>query len=178
MFGVQLPIRARGAWEEACAVDERWLTIKPAALSFETAAACGVSGLVAHSAVDAVKLRAGMRIVIVGVTGGIGGMAAQLAVRAGAGVIGICGSAHAERAFQLGCSIVLTHDAGPWDRALLARKLAPLDAVLDFVGGRDVEQAAQRIRRKEGVFVTVVGPERFSAIARLAGPGLSRLLRA
>ena len=162
VFGVQLPFRARGAWEELCAVDERWLAIKPQNLSFETAAACGISGLVAHSAMDSLKLRPGMRVVIVGVTGGIGGVAVQLAVRAGAEVIGICGSAHAERAYGLGCSIVLAHDSGgPWDRTLLASGVAPLNAVLDLVGGRDVEDAGQRILRKDGVFVTVVGPERF-----------------
>ena len=59
VFGVQVPFRARGAWAEVCAVDERWLTTKPEKLSFGTAAACGVSGLVAFSAIDALKLRAG-----------------------------------------------------------------------------------------------------------------------
>jgi NADPH2:quinone reductase len=48
VFGVVLPFRARGAWEEVCAVDERWLTAKPERVGFGTAAACGVSGLVAH----------------------------------------------------------------------------------------------------------------------------------
>ena len=177
VFGVQLPFRARGAWEEVCAVDERWLTIKPQRLSFGTAAACGLSGLVAHSAIDSLKLRAGMKVVIVGVTGGIGGMAVQLAVRAGAEVIGICGSAHLERAYGLGCSIVLAHDSGEaWDRALLARRVAPVNAVLDLVGGRDVEDAGQRVLRKEGVFVTIVGPERFIGDHPLGWSGIVTVL--
>ncbi len=176
VFGVQLPFRARGAWEEVCAVDERWLAIKPQAISFGMAAACGISGLVAHSALDSLHLCAGMRVVIVGVTGGIGGMAAQLAARAGVEVIGVCGSAHAKRAYELGCSSVLAYDSGPWERALLARREAPVDGVVDLVGGRDIEDAAQRVLRKEGTFVTVVGPERFIGDHALGWSGVVSIL--
>ena len=49
VFGVQMPFRARGAWADVCAVDERWLATKPEKLTFSAAAACGVSGLVALS---------------------------------------------------------------------------------------------------------------------------------
>jgi alcohol dehydrogenase len=176
VLGVQVPFRPRGAWEEVCAVDERWLTIKPQRLSFGTAAACGVSGLVAHSAMDSLQLRAGSRVVIVGATGGIGGMAVQLAVRAGAEVIGVCGAAHAERAYRLGCSVVLAYDRGPWDRALIARRVAPADAVLDLVGGPDVEDAGRRVLSKEGFFVTVVGPERFIGDRALGWFGVATVI--
>src|SRR5579872_5020813 len=49
VFGVQVPYHARGAWEEFCAVDESWLTRKPANLSYGAAAASAISGLVAFS---------------------------------------------------------------------------------------------------------------------------------
>jgi NADPH:quinone reductase-like Zn-dependent oxidoreductase len=176
VFGVQLPFRARGAWEEVCAVDERWLTTKPEKLSFGLAAACGISGLVAHSAIHSLKLRTGMRIVIVGATGGIGGMAVQLAVRAGAKVIGVCGSAHAERAYGLGCSLVLDYHDERWDRTLVSKEEAPVDGVLDLVGGSDIEQAGRRVLREEGVFVTVVGPERFIGDRSLGWSGVLKVL--
>jgi NADPH:quinone reductase-like Zn-dependent oxidoreductase len=161
VFGVQVPFRAQGAWAELCAVDERWLTLKPEKLPFAAAAACGISGLVAFSGIQALKLRTGSRIVIVGASGGIGGMAVQLAARAGAEVIGVCGSPHVEDARRLGCSLVLDYNSGPWDRMLRAKKGAPIDGVLDVVGGRDVEAAGRRALGPEGTFVTVVGPERF-----------------
>ena len=88
-----------------------WLTLKPKTLSFSTAAARGVSGLVGFSAIKALKLNAGGHIVILGATGGIGGMAVQLANRAGARVIGVCGPANIERAYQIGCAIVLDYKA-------------------------------------------------------------------
>jgi alcohol dehydrogenase len=171
VFGVQTPFRARGAWAEICPVDERWLTPKPENVSFETAAACGVSGLVAFSAIHALKLLPGLRIVIVGATGGIGGMVVQLATRAGAEVIGICGSAHVEHAYQLGCSLVVNHDGEPWDRTLKARG-ARIDRVLDLVGGRDIEEAGRCLLRADGIFVTVVGPERFIGDRPLGWPSI------
>ncbi len=161
VFGVQIAFHPKGAWAEFCAVDQGWITKKPDALSFGTAAACGVSGLVALSAMEALKLHAKQRIVVVGASGGIGAMAVQLATRAGTEVIGICGSANLERAYQLGCSRVIDYKLGPWDRALLVEGDAPIDRVLDVVGGRETEQMGERVLRKDGVFVTVVGPERF-----------------
>jgi NADPH:quinone reductase-like Zn-dependent oxidoreductase len=158
VFGVQVPFRAGGTWGEVCTIDERWLTTKPKNLSFAMAAACGVSGLVALSATRALAIAPGMRIVIVGATGGIGGMAVQLAVRAGAYVIGICSSKRAEQAYHLGCSRVLPYNEGPWDPMLRGIKI---DRVLDTVGGRDVEASGRRVLARNGVFVTVVGPERF-----------------
>ncbi len=44
--------------------------------------------------------------------------------------------------------------------------------MLDTVGGRDVEEAARRVLRKDGLFVTVVGPERFIGDRPLGWPGI------
>jgi NADPH:quinone reductase-like Zn-dependent oxidoreductase len=176
VFGVQVPFRARGAWAEVCAVDERWLTLKPEKLPFAAAAACGISGLVAFSGIQALKLHASSRIVIVGATGGIGGMAVQLVVRAGAEVIGVCGSPHVEDARRLGCSLVLDYNSGPWDRTLRAEGVSKIDGVLDVVGGRDIEAAGRRALGPDGTFVTVVGPERFIGDRPLGWAGVIHVL--
>jgi NADPH:quinone reductase-like Zn-dependent oxidoreductase len=184
VFGMQLPFRPHGAWAELCPVDERWLTTKPAQLSFSQAAACGVSGLVALSAIHALKLRPGLRLVIVGASGGIGGMAVQLAKRAGAEVTGVCGSESTQRALQLGCSKVLDYHNGPWDQAVKSA-----NCVLDLVGGLDIEQQTRRVLPSDGLFVTVVGPIRFigdhalsaaqilAILARIAGRLISSRIR-
>jgi alcohol dehydrogenase len=176
VLGVQLPFRARGAWAEFCAVDERWVTKKPERVPFGTAAACGLSGLVAISAIDALRIQAGLRIVIVGATGGIGAIAVQLAARAGAIVIGVCGPANVKRACSLGCSLVLDYSRGPWDHLLSGQQEPAFDRVLDVVGGDDTEQMARRILRRDGVFVTVVGPERFVGDRALGWHGVLALL--
>lgn len=161
VFGVQMPFRRRGAWAEFCAVDESWIVKVPEGLSFDTAAACGVSGSVALSAMEALKLQAGMQIVIVGATGGIGAMAVKLSQRAGARVIGVCGPANIERAYALGCSLVLDYRRERWDKALARSGTTRVDRVLDVVGGSDTEQSGRLVLDPEGRFVTVVGPERF-----------------
>ncbi len=176
VFGIQVPYRASGAWAELCAVDERWLTMKPEKLSFCVAGACGVSGLVAFSAIRALKLRAGIRVVVVGATGGIGGMAVQLAARSGAEVIGVCSAAHAERAYGLGCSLVVDYHGDPWDTKLRAKEGGHIDRVLDLVGGRDNEEAGRRVLRTDGIFVTVVGPERFIGDRALGWVGVLAVL--
>jgi NADPH:quinone reductase-like Zn-dependent oxidoreductase len=172
VFGVQVPFRPGGAWAEMTAVDERWLTPKPENLSFGTAAACGVSGLVAESALQALRLRPQLRLVVVGASGGIGGMAVQLAARAGAEVIGVCSAAHAETARRLGCSLVIDYHGNSWAQKLQDVGRVPIDRVLDTVGGRDIEKAARRVLRREGLFVTVVGPERFIGDRPLGWPGI------
>jgi NADPH:quinone reductase-like Zn-dependent oxidoreductase len=63
-----------------------------------------------------------------------------------------------------------------WDRALKAADSKPVDAVLDFAGGRDVEQAGRRLLAREGKFVTVVGPERFVGDHALGWSGVLGLL--
>ncbi len=173
VFGVQTPFRPHGTWADFCAVDERWLAMKPESLSFEDAAACGVSGLVALSAMNALKLQEGQRIVVVGASGGIGAMAVQLARRAGVEVIGICGSSNIERVLKLGCARVIDYKRGPWNETLLANRSERIDGVLDTVGGRDTEQMAASVLRKDGIFATVVGPERFIGDKPI---GWSRLL--
>lgn len=172
VFGVQLPFRAKGAWAQFCAVDERWVAKKPETLSFEKAAACGISGLVALSAINTLKITPGMRIVVVGATGGIGALAVQLAVRDGAEVIGICGAANVARARQMGCSLVLDYNEGPWSQALQSRGIYPVDRVLDLVGGKDIERLGERVLTKEGRFVTIVGPERFIGDRPLGWAGI------
>ncbi|HVT99334.1 MAG TPA: NADP-dependent oxidoreductase [Acidobacteriaceae bacterium] len=176
VFGVQMPLRRQGAWAEQCAVDERWLTRKPDPVSFEMAAACGVSGLVALSALKALRMRAGMRVVVVGATGGIGAIVVQLAARAGVEVIGVCGPANVERARQLGCSLVLDYHRGPWDRALHQEGMSRVDRVFDAVGGEDTEQMGRRVLGRDGIFVTVVGPERFIGDRALGWRGILAIL--
>jgi NADPH:quinone reductase-like Zn-dependent oxidoreductase len=161
VFGVQNPFQRGGAWAELCAVDERWVTGKPENRPFEEAAASGIAGLVALSALKAARLKPGARVVIVGASGGIGSLAVQMAARTGAEVVGICGSKSKERALQLGCSEVIPYDGPPWDDVLLGSGRSRCDAVLDLVGGEDVERAGRRVLGRQGRFVTVVGPVRF-----------------
>lgn len=74
----------------------------PDSLSFADGAALGLAGTAATDAVDALQLRPGQSLLIVGATGGVGGYAVQLGVQAGATVIA---TAHTEEEKQLVASL-------------------------------------------------------------------------
>ena len=47
-----------------------------------------------------------------------------------------------------------------------------VDAVIDCVGGRDVEQQGLLVLKKQGRFVTLVGPHRFIGETRIGMSGI------
>jgi NADPH:quinone reductase-like Zn-dependent oxidoreductase len=103
-------------------------------------------------------------------------MAVQLTTGADAEVIGVCGSTNIQRAYELGCSLVLDYKEEVWDRALLNKTKTQIDGVLDFVGARQVEEAGRRVLRRDGIFVTVVGPKRFIGDRSLGWRGVLGVL--
>ena len=90
-------------------------------------------GVTSFSAVRAVAIRAGDVVAVSGATGGVGGLAAQLARRAGARVLGIASAGHADLLRAIGVEPVAYGD-GLGDRL---RSLAPngIDAFVDAHGG-------------------------------------------
>ncbi len=104
----------------------------PAGLGFAEGAAVAVTGLTADHALHTVgRIRSGERVAVNAAAGGVGTMAVQLAVAAGARVLAVA-STDAKRtlAAELGAEEVVAYRA--WPKA--ARD--GVDVVLDSVGGR------------------------------------------
>lgn len=78
------------------------LSLKPANLSFEEAAAVPVSALAALQAVRRAGIKTGTRVLIIGASGGVGSFAVQIAKAFGADVTGVSSSAKAEFVRSLG----------------------------------------------------------------------------
>ncbi|MFB3739704.1 MAG: alcohol dehydrogenase catalytic domain-containing protein, partial [Candidatus Velamenicoccus archaeovorus] len=77
-----------GSFAEAVVVPaEGFIEPKPTSLSFEQAASVGLAALTALVAVNAVALRQGQTLFVVGATGGVGTYAVQLASGRGATVV-------------------------------------------------------------------------------------------
>lgn len=76
-----------GSHAELLAVPVASLRRKPETLSFDQAASVGVNYLAAWCGLEAVGLRAGETVLLIGGGGGVGGAAAQIARRLGARVI-------------------------------------------------------------------------------------------
>ncbi|MCW2558462.1 MAG: Zn-dependent oxidoreductase, NADPH:quinone reductase [Mycobacterium sp.] len=128
---------SRASHAEFVAVPAGQLTAKPAAVPWDVAGALYVAGTTAYAAVDAVGLTPGDVVAIAGAAGGVGTIAVQLAVRAGAMVLGIAGPSNDRWLTEHG-AVPVNHGDGLADRL---RGLGRIDAFLDFFGGGYVELA-------------------------------------
>ena len=105
---------------------------KPAALSFEAAAALPVAGETAQRVLDLLGLREGETLLLHGAAGAVGQIAVQLAVALGASVVGTASPANHDFLRSLG-AVPVAYGAGLADRV---RAAAPqgVDAVFDAAG--------------------------------------------
>jgi NADPH:quinone reductase-like Zn-dependent oxidoreductase len=112
---------------------------KPQDLSWDVAGSLYVAGTTAVAAIDAIAPQRGETIVVAGAAGGVGVLAAQLARRAGARVIGTASAANHAALGGLGIEPVVYGD-GVADRI---RALAPegVDAFIDTHGSGNVDLA-------------------------------------
>lgn len=124
--------REPGNYAEAAVVPASVARRKPAALSFEQAAAAPLVLLTAWEALfDRAGLQRGQTVLIHGGAGGVGHVAIQLARYAGARVCTTVGSeAHARFAESLGAQLAINY-----------REQSFVDAVLDWSDGRGVDVA-------------------------------------
>ena len=114
------------------AIPAAQLVSKPQALSWDVAGALYTTPMAGLGAIRAVEPRPGETIVISGASGGVGFIAAQLAVRAGARVIGLTSDAHVDLLRHHGIEPVQYGD-GEQERILATTDRA--DAFIDTVGG-------------------------------------------
>lgn len=105
---------------------------KPAALSFEAAAALPVAGETAQRVFDLLGLREGETLLLHGAAGAVGQVAVQLAVALGASVVGTASPANHDFLRSLG-AVPVAYGAGLAERV---RAAAPqgVDAVFDAAG--------------------------------------------
>jgi NADPH:quinone reductase-like Zn-dependent oxidoreductase len=153
-----------GTYAEYVTVPVTYVARKPSRLSFEDAAAIPLVGLTAYQALFfAAGLTAGETVLVYGASGGVGGLAVQIAVAAGAEVIAVAREEHTEYVLGLGASEVI--DYTQQDVVDAVRALVPggVDVVLDVLGGESLARAVDAVR-DEGRIVSIAQPptdERF-----------------
>jgi NADPH:quinone reductase-like Zn-dependent oxidoreductase len=107
VFGGLLP-RPAGAFAERVVADEKYVARKPPDLSYQRAACLPTAGVTAWQAVISKgRLRAGQSVFITGCLGGVGRIAAEVALMHGASVSGSCRGAARDDALGLGVEPVL-----------------------------------------------------------------------
>ena len=152
-------IKTSGAFAEVVVTAAQGLAKKPAALSFEEAAAIPtIAGCALQALVDKGKFHEGQSVFIHGCLGGVGRAAVQLAIARGAGVVaGSCRATRMEDARHLGVNPVVEFDSIP---AIVLDRIPTIlngqfDIVFDTVGTLP-PKTARMLLRPGGRIVDIV----------------------
>jgi NADPH:quinone reductase-like Zn-dependent oxidoreductase len=144
------------------------LSLKPANISFDEAAAVPVSGGTALQAVrDHGRVEAGEKVLIIGASGGVGSFAVQIAKAFGAEVTGVCSTGKVDMVRALGADAVLDYT-----REDFADGGSRYDVILD-IGGNARLSSLRRALTPRGRLIIIGG----ETSGRLLG-GTSRQIRA
>jgi NADPH:quinone reductase-like Zn-dependent oxidoreductase len=171
-----------GAFAEYVCARERRLAPKPAALTFEQAAAVPTAATTALQALrDKGQVQAGQTVLINGAAGGVGTFAVQIAAHLGAEVTGVCSARNVDMVRSIGATKVIDYS-----REDFARSGQRYDLIVDAVGNRSLMDL-RRALTTNGTLVIVGGkggrllgplalPVRAMLLARFVGQNMVLLL--
>ena len=129
------------AFAESVVTSADTLASKPAGLSFEKAAALGVSAMVALQALrDYGNLQPGQRVLINGASGGVGTFAVQIAKALGAEVSAVCSTRNLELVSSIGADHVLDYTKEDFTQGEQR-----YDLILDNVGTRSLAETRRAL---------------------------------
>jgi NADPH:quinone reductase-like Zn-dependent oxidoreductase len=157
-----------GAFAEYTVAPGSQVARKPAALSFQDAAASVMTGLTALIAMrDVGQVADGSRVLVNGASGGVGTMAVQIAASMGAEVTGVCGTRNVELVRSIGAARVIDYTTEDF-----TRDRQRYDVILDNVLNRP-PSATARLLTPRGVLIP-------NSIGNTGGllAGLPRIARA
>jgi NADPH:quinone reductase-like Zn-dependent oxidoreductase len=150
VFGVTNP-RFVGAYAQYAVANAGMLATKPRRLNHEEAASIPVVAVTALQMLfDHAQVRAGQRVLIHGAGGNVGAYAVQLALRAGAHVVGTDRAQGALYAQSLGAQQVIDISGADFTRLV-----APVDVVIDTVGGQ-IQTRSFSVLTSGGILVSSV----------------------
>ena len=148
------PLGGVGSYAGFAAASEGVLARTPATLSDVAAAALPVAALTAVQALAAGgELRPGQTVLIHGAAGAVGGLAVQLAKRAGATVLATASGAGLALARALGADDVVDYRAERFEA-----RASAVDLVLDLVGGETLDRS-WAVLAPGGTIVSTVVPD-------------------
>jgi NADPH:quinone reductase-like Zn-dependent oxidoreductase len=157
-----------GGFAEYVCAKEKFLALKPAAMSFETAAAIPQAAMLAvQGLIDKGKIKQGQKILINGAGGGVGTFGIQIAKLYGVEVTGVDNTGKLEMMRSMGFDHVIDFTKEDFTKGGKC-----YDMILDAKTNRSMF-AYTRVLNRNGVYVTVGG-----SIARLLqGLLLATLIR-
>ncbi|MBV2156146.1 NADP-dependent oxidoreductase [Kitasatospora sp. SUK 42] len=157
-----------GGFAEQTLLSAELSALKPEVVGFDQVATLCVSAATADDALRQLALGAGRTLLILGVAGGVGSVAAQLAHRGGLTVIGTASDTNRAYVASLGATHV-RYGGGVAER-IAAAAPGGVDGVLDLIGGDALREVA-------GVFTDrteLVSTADRSTVAELGGRYVAR----
>lgn len=131
VFG-ESSIGGLGSFAEYICVDENLLALKPATISFESAATAGVAAITALQGLrDKGQIKSGQRVLINGASGGVGTFAVQIAKSFGTEVTGVCSTRNLEMVRSIGADHVIDYTQEDF-----TKNGKKYDLIFDAVGNR------------------------------------------
>ncbi len=149
------PIGSTGTYAEYVAVDEDApITRVPDAMDLDVAAALPTIGMTALGVTATLAPLQGRTVLIVGARGGVGSMATQFAVRAGAHVIAVAPGTAAERMRRYGAAELIDPTEVSLPEAVQQAHPDGIDALIDLVSDTDRFTSLAKLVRPGGTAVT------------------------
>jgi len=146
VFGYLPSATGRGTFAEYVCADENAITLKPANLSFEQAAAVPLAAITALQGLrDKGNIQPGQEVLTQGASGGVGTFAVQIAKALGAEVTGVCSTRNLDMVRSLGADHVIdykkedfTRNGRRYDLILAVNGYHPISDYLRALGPEGV----------------------------------------
>jgi NADPH:quinone reductase-like Zn-dependent oxidoreductase len=160
-----------GAFAEYVRAPEDQLVEKPANLTFEQAAAVGVSASTALQLLrDDAKVQPGQKVLINGASGGVGTFAVQIAKAFGAEVTGVCSTKNLELVRSIGADHVIDYTQEDFREGA-----DRYDVILDNVGDRSMPDT-RRALTQNGTLLSNGGGHSTGKLGRVIRGFLASLI--
>jgi NADPH:quinone reductase-like Zn-dependent oxidoreductase len=155
------------AYAEYAAAPAAHLTLKPANISYEEAAAATLAALTAWEAlVHRAKIKSGDRVLIHAASGGVGHFAVQIAKYFGAYVIGTSSAANRNFVLQLGADEHIDYQTQKLEEAT-----KEIDIVLDSLGDDTIDDSL-KVMKPGGTIVSLPSGKNDSVAEKAAAKGM------
>jgi len=158
-----------GGFAEYVCAPENALTLKPASLTFEQAAAVPQAGLLALQGLRKGKINSGQKVLINGASGGVGSFAVQMAKSFGAEVTGVCSTEKMKFVHSMGADYIIDYTQEDF-----TKNGQHYDLILDVKGYHSIFDYKRALSFK-GTYVMVGGSTGLVNQVLFLGPFISMI---